>query len=157
KTRCLRLLRDAVDEEREDAGRELRGDGVGPGQGVDVEPVSRELGAAGDRNRRGQSGDLRRAVSARDDDVVGAVGAGDGDVVGGTVAGVGGGRVGEVDRDGLGDGAGEVADGDVVDAAEDAEVDVFDAAEVGGDGGDVAGDASAGAVGGDRDVLGDVG
>ena len=50
-------------------------------------------------------------------------------------------------------GAAEVVDGDVVRAAERPEVQVLDAGEVHGDGGDVAEEAHARAVGGDVDVL----
>ena len=63
----------------------------------------------------------------------------------------------QVDMDALDVGAGEVADGGGVGAAEGADVDVFDVVGVHGDGGDVAGEAEAVAVGGELDLFGGVG
>ena len=107
--------------------------------------------------RAGRPDDREAGARARDLDVVGTVGAVDDDGVGLAVAGAAARSAGQVEVD-LGDvGAGQVVDGDRVGAAQGVEVDPLDAVEVHGDVADVAGEADAAAVGGDVDLLVDVG
>ena len=91
---------------------------------------------------------VTRTVSARSRAV-------DGDGVGRAVAAAAEG--GEVDVRALQVGAGEVVDGDGVGAAEGADVEASMSSKSMRDGGDVAGEPHARAVGGDVDVLADVG
>src|SRR3954451_2847723 len=138
-------------DERADVGGDL--EAVAPAERVDVQHVERGL-AAGDRGLRRQTGGHHLRARTVDVDPLGLVAAVERDCVRGAVAvSV---EAGEVDVGRLQAGAGEVADGDVVGAAEGAEVRLFDAVEVHGDGGDVAGEAHARAVGRDVDVLADV-
>src|SRR4051794_28518520 len=138
-------------DERAHVGGDL--DVVATAERVDAQDVVRRL-AAGDRGLGGQTGRHHLRARAVDVDPLGLVAAVERDRVGGAVAEPV--EAGEVDVGRLQAGAGEVADGDVVGAAEGAEVRLFDAVEVHGDGGDVAGEAHARAVGRDVDVLADV-
>src|SRR5262249_10240709 len=79
----------------------------------------------------------------------------DGDRVGRPVTGPR--PVGQVEVDFLDGSAGQVVDGDVVDPALGGEVDPLEAVEVHRDAGHVAGEQHPAAVGGDVDLLGDVG
>ena len=127
-----------------------------PPRALTVELVVGRLGA-GDVHRGGQARRRRRrpAVPATCDAVV-AGGAVDDDGVGRAVAGAAAARPrGRVD---VGDvGAGQVVDGDRVGAAEGVEVDLLDAVEVHRDVPTSRVNRSAAAVGGEVDVLGDVG
>src|SRR4051794_8217493 len=138
-------------DERAHVGGDL--DVVATAERVDAQDVVRRL-AAGDRGLGGQTGRHHLRARAVDVDPLGLVAAVERDRVGGAVAEPV--EAGEVDVGRLQAGAGEVADGDVVGAAEGAEVGLLDAVEVHGDGGDVAGEAHARAVGRDVDVLADV-
>src|SRR5439155_10232385 len=90
-------------------------------------------------------------------DAVAAVRAVDDDGVGRAVAGGGAGGAGKVDVHVDHVGAGQVVDGEGVGAAQGDDVDRLDVVHVHGDGGDVAGQAEAAAVGRQVDLLGDVG
>src|SRR5262249_18053999 len=104
-----------------------------------------------------QAGDGDTARVADDLDRVVAGGAVDDHGVGRAVADVPAHRRRQIDVDLSDIGAGQVADVDGVGAAQGGEVDLLDAVEVHGDGADVAGEEHPAAVGGDVDLLGDVG
>src|SRR3954471_16922004 len=142
---------DARRDERADVGGDLGV--VATAERVEPQDVVGHL-AAGDRGLGRQTGRHHLRARAVDVDALGLVAAVERDRVGGAVAVPV--EAGKVDVGRLQAGAGEVADGDVVGAAEGAEVRLLDAVEVHGDGGDVAGDAYARAVGRDVDVLADV-
>src|SRR5207244_10857986 len=126
------------------------------GQGVDRPPVVGRLGA-GEVHEGGQAEDGSAARGAGDHDRVGAVRAVDDHGIGLAVARPAPRRAGQVEVE-LGEiGAGQVVDGDGVGAAEGIGVGPLDAVEVHRDVGDVVGEADAPAVGGDVDLLVDVG
>ena len=104
----------------------------------------------------GKPGDADARRVAVDVDVVVAAGAVDGDRVGLAIAAAA--RCAARSMSTWVDvGAGQVVDDDVVGPAEGVELDLLDAVEVHGDVADVAEEADARAVGGDVDVLADVG
>src|SRR5262249_35934473 len=101
-------------------------------------------------------------VVVRDRDHVVAVGGIDDDRIGRTIAAGAAGLCAEVDGDLAHAGSGQIVDRDGVGVIQGVDLNALDAVEVHGDGADVAGDDAGGAprgpaVGGDVDLLADVG
>src|SRR6202035_3127769 len=131
-------------------------DGVVAGAGVDRQHVVRRL-CIGDDDLLRQPGDRDRGSGRRHADLVVLGSAVDRHGVGRAVAGGTPGAAGEIDRNLRHAGSGQVADRDVVGAAQGVERDVLDAVEVHRDVADVAGERHPPVVGGDVDLLVDVG
>ena len=129
-------------------------DRVGVAERVDVDVVLRLGGGDLDADAGAVDADLAVGRGA-DVEAVRRVGALDDHVVGHAVGGAVGGA--EVGGHGAHAGAAQVADGDGVAASDGADADLLEAPEVHVDRRDVAREACASAVGGDADLLTDVG
>ncbi len=142
-----------VDLARPGHGRGRVGDRVGLAERGHLRVILR-LGGGHRHVGRGAV-EQQLAVGAADGEAIGGVGAAERDRVGlGVAVAV---EPAQVDVGRPQPGAREVADVDVVGTTEGADVRLLDAAEVERDGGDVAGELDAIAVGGDVDLLADVG
>src|SRR5215204_5802258 len=134
-------------------GQTISGDGVIAVEGVDLEPVVRELRVE-DRDRRVQAAHLHFAGVAVDDDRVLAVGAADHEPIDRTVAGAGGAFEDDLETRKVS--SSQVADVDQVGSRESLEVDVLQAGGVHRHHADVAEEPHAVSVRRHVDVLGDV-